>query len=419
MPPRRGKRPGQNLSEQWGAMTIFDTLRRWSDEDLQVQEAACRRNLQILFVASWGVVALNLLHVLVFVLMRFDDPLRSAWAHQIAAAHGAMAVLMSATGWLCRRAQARPSSERPMRLLPECVSLLILAWAVVLTVMDQAISTSINAFVNAAVGVSIVFLLRPRSAIVILVSGWCALAWSLGLTTDNAALLATNRMNAASASALALLVSVLLWRRYAQAELLQRALTETNRQLELQRAELETLATRDPLTGLFNRREFVRQAQEELARAQRQGTALSLLMVDLDHFKSINDRFGHPVGDEVLRHVARLMTHAIRKTDRVARFGGEEFVLLLPDTPEADALHLANKLRQTLADTPIVSLGIPVTASIGLACMPESTVQTLDALLQHTDRAMYQAKHQGRNQTVVADMSGEPLSADAIDHVAD
>lgn len=394
-------------------MTISDTLHRWWTEDRLVQEAAYRRNLQVLGVASWGMVALNLLHVVVFVLMRFDDPLRSAWAHQIAAAHGAMALLMSVMGWMSRRAQTRASPSSPMRLLPEGVCVMILAWAVALTVMDQAISTSINAFVNAAVGVSIVFLLRPRSAATILVLGWCALAWALGSTTENTALLTTNRMNAASASALALLVSILLWRRYAQAELLQRALADTNRQLELQRAELETLATRDPLTGLFNRREFVRQAEHELARAQRLGGVLSLLMVDLDHFKLINDRFGHPAGDEVLRHVARLMTQTVRQTDRIARFGGEEFVLLLPDTPEADALRLADKLRQQLADTPVAGVGIPVTASIGLACMPAGKTLTLDTLLQQTDRALYQAKHQGRNRTVVALTSSEQSSMDA------
>ncbi len=387
-------------------MTLPDTLRRWAEEDRQVQEAAYRRNLQILGIASWSVVALNLLHVLVFALMRFDDPLRSAWAHQIAVAHGVMAVLMSAMGWLSRRAQATPSSALPMRLLPEGISALVLAWAVVLTVMDQAVSTSINAFVNAAIGISIVFLLRPRSIVVILALGWCALAWSLGWTTENPALLTTNRMNAASACALALLVGVLLWRRYAQTELLQRALTESNRQLERQHAELETLATRDPLTGLLNRREFVRQAELELARAKRQGSALSLLMADLDHFKSINDRFGHPTGDAVLRHVAQLMSHSLRKTDSVARFGGEEFVLLLPDTPEAEALRLADKLRRTLAETPMAGLDTPVSASIGLACLHAGDHLTLDALLQHTDQAMYQAKRQGRNQTVAAKISG-------------
>jgi diguanylate cyclase (GGDEF)-like protein len=262
-----------------------------------------------------------------------------------------------------------------------------------------------------AVGISIVFLLRPLSTLVILALGWCALALALGWTTDNAALLATNRMNAASASALALLVSILLWRRYVQAELLQRALEESNQQLERQRAELETLATRDPLTGLFNRREFVRLAEEELARARRNHSALSLLMIDLDHFKTINDRFGHPAGDDVLRNVAELMARSVRQTDRVARFGGEEFMLLLPDTSAADALHLANKLRHKLADTPIASIGAPVTASMGLACMPAGKTLALDTLLRQTDRALYQAKHMGRNRTVVAPLELETLAS--------
>ena len=365
-------------------MLFSDTLRRWAAEDLLVQNAAYRRNLQVLGVASWAVVALNLLHVLVFALLRFDDAQRSTWASQITAAHGAMAVVMSATGLLTRYALKNAAPRLALKFLPEGVSVLILAWAVALTLMDQAISTNINAFINAAVGISIVFLLRPLSTLVILAFGWCALALALGWTTDNAALLATNRMNAASASALALLVSILLWRRYVQAELLQRALEESNLQLERQRAELETLATRDPLTGLFNRREFVRLAEEELARARRNHSALSLLMIDLDHFKTINDRFGHPTGDDVLRNVADLMERSVRQTDRVARFGGEEFMLLLPDTSAADALHLANKLRQKLADTPIASIGAPVTASMGLACMPAGKTLALDTLLRQS-----------------------------------
>ena len=392
-------------------MLFSDTLRRWAAEDLLVQDAAYRRNLQVLGVASWAVVALNLLHVLVFALLRFDDAQRSTWASQITAAHGAMAVVMSAAGLLTWYAQKNAAPRLALKFLPEGVSVLILAWAVALTLMDQAISANINAFINAAVGISIVFLLRPLSTLVILAFGWCALALALGWTTDNAALLATNRMNAASASALALLVSILLWRRYVQAELLQRALEESNQQLERQRAELETLATRDPLTGLFNRREFVRLAEEELARARRNHSALSLLMIDLDHFKTINDKFGHPTGDDVLRNVAGLMERSVRQTDRVARFGGEEFMLLLPDTSAADALHLANKLRQELADTPIASIGAPVTASMGLACMPAGKTLALDTLLRQTDQALYQAKHMGRNRTVVAPVELETLAS--------
>jgi diguanylate cyclase (GGDEF)-like protein len=391
-------------------MAISDTLRRWSSEDKLVREAAFRRNIQVFGFAAWAMVALNLLHVLVFSFLRFDGPVRSAWAHQIVAAHGTMALVMLVTGWLARRARSLPFPMGPMRLLPEFVTASVVIWAVALTAADQAISTSISAYINATVGVSIVLLLQPRSAFAILTIGWCALTWTLGLTTNDPAVLITNRMNATSAYFLAVLVSNLLWRRYVQSELLQSKLAETNRQLQLQRDELEKQARRDSLTGLLNRREILRLAEQELARARRQGTPVSLLMLDLDDFKSINDQFGHPAGDDVLRHVAEVMTHAIRQTDQVARFGGEEFVVLLPDTPEANAWHLANKLRQKLADTPASKLGTPVTVSIGLACMAAGSPLGLDALIQHADQALYQAKNEGRNRTVAAKVPDEPSS---------
>ena len=375
-------------------MLFSDTLRRWAAEDLLVQDAAYRRNLQVLGVASWAVVALNLLHVLVFALLRFDDAQRSTWASQITAAHGAMAVVMSAAGLLTWYAQKNAAPRLALKFLPEGVSVLILAWAVALTLMDQAISTNINAFINAAVGISIVFLLRPLSTLVILALGWCALALALGWTTDNAALLATNRMNAASASALALLVSILLWRRYVQAELLQRALEESNQQLELQRAELETLATRDPLTGLFNRREFVRLAEEELARTRRNHSALSLLMIDLDHFKQLNDTYGHGAGDDVLRELVRRWSGTIRSSDALARLGGEEFCILLPQTGPADAKMVAEKLRMRSSEQPIAvyaSSGptqIRVTISVGMATARSLALVDIEELLRRADDAL-------------------------------
>ena len=168
-------------------------------------------------------------------------------------------------------------------------------------------------------------------------------------------------------------MSVLFWRHYARTELLQRALAESNRQLEAQRAELEALATRDPLTGLLNRREFVRQADIELARARRLGAPLSLIMLDLDHFKTINDRHGHAVGDEVLRQTAR---------------------------------HLAEKLREGLAHARVPALGMPVTASLGVASVLGTESVTLEAVLHRADQAMYEAKRSGRNRTVVAADAG-------------
>ena len=228
-----------------------------------MQASALRRNLQVLSVAAWVLVALNAVHIAVFGLLIFDESVRDGWARQIAMAHGVMAVLMALTGWLSRRLHALVDVPAGFRALP-------LAGA---RVGHRVFAAAVHH--GGADGVA-----------------WVALSWALGGTADDAALLTANRMNAASATALAILVSVLFWRHYARTELLQRALAETNRQLEAQRTELEALATRDPLTGLLNRREFVRQADLELARARRLGAPLSLIMLDLDHFKTINDRRG-------------------------------------------------------------------------------------------------------------------------------
>ena len=382
-------------------MDLKQTLQRWRNEDRLVLDAACQRNVQVLGVAAWAMVALNVLHVAVFAVLSFDDPVQAVWARQIAWAHAGMALLMGTAGLWTRWAARQPHASG-LRHVPMLVCAAVLGWAVLLTVFDQTIGSHINAFINAAMGVSIVFLLRPPVVLGLLAMGWAALAWALGGTTQDPAVLATHRMNAASASGLALLVSVLLWRRYAQTELLQRALTASNAELERQRSDMEALATRDPLTGLLNRREWVRLTEQALLRAQRQGSPLSLLMVDLDHFKNVNDVHGHSAGDEVLRMVASTMADTVRQTDCLARFGGEEFVLLLPDTPAASALMLAERVRLRLAEAPPAVPDVHVTASIGVATWAPGQEPSLQRLLQQADEAMYEAKRQGRNRTVAA-----------------
>ena len=164
---------------------------------------------------------------------------------------------------------------------------------------------------------------------------------------------------------------------------------------------IESLTRHDPLTGLCNRRELGEQLAKQQARAQR-GRIHALLMVDLDHFKRINDELGHAAGDAALRHVARLLQASLREQDCAARYGGEEFALLLPDTPLAGAQALAERLRSALADSVWSWQGRhwPLTASMGLAL--SSPGRLGDALVEAADRAMYQAKAQGRNRVCVA-----------------
>ncbi len=167
---------------------------------------------------------------------------------------------------------------------------------------------------------------------------------------------------------------------------------------------LEQLATRDSLTGLWNRRQIELLLAGEIQRALRSGAPLAVLLADVDHFKRVNDLFGHAAGDEVLRQVAAVIGSAVRAGAQVGRWGGEEFLIVLPDTTLGDALACATRLRETLASTPF---GMPqactVTASIGLAAWSGS--EAFQALLSRADRAMYQAKSAGRNRVAMVDPS--------------
>jgi diguanylate cyclase (GGDEF)-like protein len=168
-------------------------------------------------------------------------------------------------------------------------------------------------------------------------------------------------------------------------------------------ARIQELATRDELTGLVNRRHMASLLERERQRCVRSGRGFSVAMADIDHFKAVNDHYGHPVGDEVLRTFAHHAPQALRGTDVVSRWGGEEFVLLLPEAALSAARIGVERLRGRIAATPMAHLsGVPirVTVSVGLTehIAGESVTQTLE----RADRALYDAKAQGRNRTVVA-----------------
>jgi len=169
---------------------------------------------------------------------------------------------------------------------------------------------------------------------------------------------------------------------------------------KLREAELEQLSKTDPLTGVSNRRHLMELVEHELRQARRYRRSLSLVMVDLDHFKRVNDDHGHQVGDQVLVAAVDAIRRSVRDSDVIGRYGGEEFLLLLPNTDEDGAREVAERCRRLIAEARVGT--IAVTASLGVATYPGTAGDNLDDLLHVADEALYRAKESGRDRVALA-----------------
>jgi len=191
-------------------------------------------------------------------------------------------------------------------------------------------------------------------------------------------------------------VSIAIW--YSD-NLKSRALSE----LEETKARLNFLATVDPLTNTFNRRHFMELSERKIKRTKTSNGYASFLLFDIDHFKRINDAHGHMIGDQILQGCAHICMQHLRTDDILGRFGGEEFVILLPETKLEDARNIAERLRHLFAETLIeTDVGpINITISIGVSLLEKANSTTIEQLLSRADRAMYLAKQAGRNRVMI------------------
>lgn len=174
---------------------------------------------------------------------------------------------------------------------------------------------------------------------------------------------------------------------------LSRELARKNKELMEAKEQIEAMSRTDFLTGLANRRYFMERLEEAVSLAKRHSTPLSIIIADLDHFKQVNDIYGHEAGDKVLKHFAEILKQNCRREDLPARLGGEEFVVLLPQTTKENAFQFGNRICQIMRESDILGRGSPVTVSMGVAEL--NSQDDINQLLTRADKALYAAKAKG------------------------
>lgn len=277
---------------------------------------------------------------------------------------------------------------------------LILLFGVVITAIDQLVTPSITPFIIACISVSAIFIIKPLHTLLIFVSGYVIYYFAIGFVQTDLSILLSNRINGFTSIIFGIFLSFVLWKTNVVNLQLKERILFQQKELEDKNMELQYLATHDSLTGLINRRFFEEKASHEILRIKRYGenTCLFLLM-DIDNFKSINDKYGHPTGDKVLQRIASILKTQLRETDIVSRIGGEEFAIILVNADAKAGETIAEKLRNSIEKEIIIIDGqeINITVSIGITSI-DNSIESYEEIYSYADKALYFAKAKGKNQ---------------------
>jgi diguanylate cyclase len=364
-----------------------------------------KRTFHRLYYLSVVAAPVSAAHVLIFAALRFDTDAEETWRLGIIAFHSVVCLLCCVLIILSRPANRELLSPAAQRLVCAISHAGLLVAGVVVTAIDQLVTPAVTPFLVACTIAGVLFIVNPLSAAGLYSALFLFYFFALSFTQANDAILVSNIVNGLTACSIAAGLSWLLWQQNIRTLQQRNIIQRQQQRLELSNRRLEQLATLDELTGLANRRMLQMLAAEEQTVMKRRGSPACLLLLDMDHFKHINDTYGHPAGDQLLIQLAALLTQSVRGSDRVARWGGEEFGILLRDTEPAQAVHVAENIRDSiqqhrfvLTDQSGSVIEIGMTASIGLARLDAADAEMLGEAYRRADIALYDAKAGGRNR---------------------
>jgi len=362
-------------------------------------------NLRRIYRLTLILVPIHIAHVLIF--WRHDsllDPAAASWRQGIMTAHAIMIPVAIGLALLSRAATNQRLAARIRRILPTVASLSYLAFGAAIAVVDQLVTSSITPLLLTTLGVASAILIPPRTAAVTFAISMAAFWILISVTQTDPQVLLSQRVNSISMAGTGFGIAYLLWQSQIRTLEQRREIEAQKQELERKNEELALMVNRDPLTGVANRSHLTSVAAVEAARMKRNASPASLVLLDLDRFKAVNDSYGHPIGDAVLRQVAQVLAAEVRAVDTLARLGGEEFAILLPDTPLAEAAKFAERIRAAIEKHTfnVGGIELDLTASIGAASIDPHAPDPFAAAYRDADRMLYHAKENGRNRVCCA-----------------
>lgn len=346
-------------------------------------------------------IPLRIVNIILFTFSAsYDTPTLKTWSQGIIGSHFMLLIFMIGLFFTTLKLKNRTKPNTTMFVLQYIAVMAIMAAGIAIVTFDQLVTTNITPFLLTCIASGLIFLIRPLVSFILYATSYIAYYYLMALTITSQQMLLSNRVNGITAVGIGFLLSVILWH-YNYTNIMQK------RRIEDQQQQLERMAYYDLLTDLPNRRLFDKLVKQEFALMQRHGHESVIIMLDIDDFKNINDTYGHPVGDNILKQLADFLKNNLRESDTISRFGGEEFFILMPKTSLEEGYAFAERLRKSIMKKGFVvgSLKLQITASFGVSLLCDIETQSLDNCYSLVDKALYLAKQSGKNRVEIVSES--------------
>lgn len=395
------------LAEFMGSTTkkMKNTLSEMASVNHSVMNDIVSINIKRIFYVSIVAMPVSLAHIIIFTMnLSSTNENETKWRMGIIFSHIMLFFMMGILGCLSIILQKKEQVFVWMRFIQHVAIIMILLFGIIIVSIDQLVTANITPFLIACTIAAVVFLTRPFVIILVYLGAYIAFYYAIGITQMNQDILLSNRVNGITAIGIGMCLSLILWKTNVSNILKTRFIMNQQQELAEKNRELEYLAFYDPMTCLYNRRSFEELLQNEISMMRRYEHESCIVILDIDHFKKINDTYGHPIGDIVIKQIASILKENVRETDAISRWGGEEFLILLPHTTISDGKFVAEKLRRVIEDKMmfINEREVQITASFGVAGLRSEKNDSIELVYKDADKALYLAKERGRNCVEIA-----------------